>query len=122
MDAALALAAQLETARARAGRSRRDLAYTAGLSPATINRALNTGKATLHTVVAIARVLGLQLYAVPPPPSALHQPCGTTAAARRHYVHHEPLDALCRAAQRQYDRERKQAAVARRQRAEQEAA
>lgn len=107
MDAALALVAQLEAARIERGISRRDLAYAAGIGPATAETVLTTGRAHLQTILAIAHVLGLELYAVTPLQGAQYRPCGTLSAARRHYARGEPLDALCRGEQRRYDRERK---------------
>lgn len=64
--AAIALVEHLEAARQRRDITRGDLAYLAGLSPAAVERIFTRGRAQLHSVLAIARVLGFELQAVEP--------------------------------------------------------
>lgn len=122
MDAALALVAHLEAARIEQDISRSELARRAGIDRGTVLDVLNTGRGQLHTVLAIAHVLGLELYPVTPLQGAQYRPCGTLSAARRHYARGEPLDALCRGEQRRYDRERKRLLYAARRGAQEAAA
>ncbi len=104
---AMDLVGQLESVRREAGISRSGLARRARIDRGAVYDVLDTGRGQMHTVMAIARALGLRLYAVTPPSSAQLRPCGTLSAARRHYARGEKLDPLCRAVQREYDRDRK---------------
>jgi transcriptional regulator with XRE-family HTH domain len=61
--AAVALAEHLEAVRARRGITRQDLAALAGISPITLRTALSTGRVYLFTMLAVARVLGVDLSA-----------------------------------------------------------
>lgn len=108
--------AELEAARTGQGMSQSELARRSGISRWTIMDLLATGKGQLYTLFALADVLGVNLHIAPKPgPRQAKrdlQPCGTQTAARRHYARGEELDPLCRAAQRDYDRDRKRAVAA----------
>lgn len=111
------LMTELEQARIGAGLTRAQLAEKAGVTRATLGNALASGHGTICTLEALAGVLGMEVHLAPKLTQRRHgypawQPCGTRSAARRHYARGEPIDALCQAAEYEYDRQRGKAGAA----------
>ena len=99
-------------------RALRDRRIQLGLTQRQVGRMLNVGYTTisdhetgrksplLWTLSRWADALGMQVQVVAAPAGRALQPCGTPAAAKRHYYRKEPLCAPCREGLREFDRER----------------
>lgn len=93
------------------------------VDPRTISRIESgTHSPVLATLRRWAAVLDYDIYTAPRLVGAQFRPCGTVSAARRHRAHAEPLDDLCRAAERGHSREYKRARAKARRRSTSEAA
>lgn len=97
------LAAVLQRARIQQGLTEADLAHAAGLTLPTCRALLRGEGVNLHTLRAVAAVVGLEVCLLP----ALARPSlrahGTPAALARHRYHREPACDACKA----WDRDRK---------------
>jgi len=104
------IVAALKARREQLGITTSELSRRLGLvRNAIAERERRSNSPTVWTLCTWADALGLELRLVVSATGQARYPCGTVAAAKRHYYRGEPLCRPCRTAQRTYDRERKSA-------------